>query len=111
MERTRPVATAGPPLLTHSPVQSSLTLQREAERADMRREYERAMAQRKQEEKARRAALAREREERRLAFAEKQRAKQALAEEARLKELRDVEERHAATRRRLAEQERERMEK
>lgn len=85
--------------------------QREAERAEMRGEYERAMAARKKEEEARRAALAKQREEKRAAALEQQRAKKAAAEEAKRKEQEDIKFRHEATKRRLAEAERARMEK
>ena len=86
-------------------------IQREAERAEMRGEYERAMAARKKEEEARRATLAKQREEKRAAALEQQRAKKAAAEEAKRKEQEDIKFRHEATKRRLAEAERARMEK
>ena len=77
----------------------------------MQQEYQRAMAARKQEEDARRAALAKEREERRVAALEKQRAKAAAAAEMKAREQEEIRFRHEATKKRLAEAERERMEK
>lgn len=86
-------------------------LQKEQERAELRKEYERAVTQRKKEEERRRAALAKEREQRRAEFVEKRRANAAVAEEAKRKEQEDIRWRHEATRRKLEEAEKERMEK
>ena len=77
----------------------------------MQQEYQRAMAARKQEEDARRAALAKEREERRVAALEKQRAKAVAIEEAKRKDQEDINWRHEATKKRMAEAEKARMEK